>query len=177
MASTQHFVDQVPAHAWHASTPCGEWDVQTVTNHITSENLWAGELFRGKTIAEVGDAFNGDLTGTDPAAAFRRSVASAKGAVEAPGSMSRSVNLSSGDTPGEDYAEQMFMDQLIHGWDIARGSGQSDELEADLVSACMPIAQRLTAGWRAGGSLGPEIPVANDADPQTRLLALFGRRR
>ncbi len=40
---------------WNNDTPCGEWDVRDVTNHLIYENLWAVELFAGKTIDEVGD--------------------------------------------------------------------------------------------------------------------------
>ena len=60
MAATQRSMDGVRADQWHAPTPNTEWDVKQVANHIIGENLWAGELLRGKTIAEVGNKFDGD---------------------------------------------------------------------------------------------------------------------
>jgi hypothetical protein len=76
MAATQRFVDSVHADQWHAPTPNTEWDVKQVANHIIGENLWAGELLRRKTIAEVGSKFDGDVAGADPAAAYRAGIPS-----------------------------------------------------------------------------------------------------
>ena len=176
MASTQRIVDGVQPDRWHASTPCSEWDAQQVANHLIGENLWAGELFQGKTIDQVGNSLDGDLTAGDPAAAYRRSVEAARKEVEAPGAMEATCHLSFGDYSGADYASQLFMDTLIHGWDIAKGTGQDTRLDPELVSACLPIAEELTRQFRTAGVFGEDLPVAPDADPQTRLLALVGRR-
>jgi uncharacterized protein (TIGR03086 family) len=176
MVSTQRIIDGVPTDRWRAPTPCTEWDARQVANHIIGENLWAGELFPGKTIEQVGNSLDGDLTGDDPAVAYRRSVEVARGAVEAPGAMEATCHLSFGDYSGSNYASQLFMDTLIHGWDIARGTGQDSRLDPELVAACLPIAEEATRQFRQTGVFGEELPVAADADPQTRLLALFGRR-
>jgi uncharacterized protein (TIGR03086 family) len=175
MAATQRIIDGVPAERWHASTPCTEWDARQVANHIIGENLWAAELFQGKTIEQVGSALDGDLAGDDPAAAYRRSVRVAQDAVEAPGAMQSICHLSFGDYSGADYAAQLFMDTLIHGWDIAKGTGGNTRLDPELVAACQPIAQELTRQFRQAGVFGEDLPVDADADPQTRLLALLGR--
>ena len=103
MLSTLRIVEQVPRGQWHVPTPCTEWDAEQVANHIIGENLWAGELFLGKTVAEVGARLDGDLTGDDPAAAYRRSVEVARKAVEARGAMNVTY-LSFGDYSGADYA-------------------------------------------------------------------------
>ena len=176
MGSTLRIVDGVSADRWHASTPCTDWDASQVANHLIGENLWAAELLQGKTIDQVGSALDGDLTGGDPAAAYRRSVEAARQAVEAPGAMEATCHLSFGDYSGADYASQLFLDTLIHGWDIAKGTGQDTRLDAELVSACLPIAQELTRQFRSAGVFGDDLPVGTNADPQTRLLALVGRR-
>ncbi|MDE3074251.1 MAG: TIGR03086 family protein [Chloroflexota bacterium] len=176
MAATQRFVDAVRPDQWHNPTPCSEWDVKTVANHIIGENLWAGELFAGKTIADVGNRLDGDLAGSDPAAAYQRSIGLAEAAVETPGAMKATVHLSFGDFSGADYASQLFMDLLVHGWDIAKGSGQDARLDPNLVEACLPIAEKLTREWRSAGVFGDELQVPADGTPQTKLLALFGRK-
>jgi uncharacterized protein (TIGR03086 family) len=176
MESTLRIIEQVSRDRWHASTPCTEWDAQQVANHIIGENLWAGELFHGKTVAQVGATLDGDLTGEDPAAAYRRSVDVARQAVEAPGAMEATCHLSFGDYSGDNYAGQLFMDALIHGWDIAKGTGQETRLDADLVARCLPIAEEFTRKFRAAGVFGDDLPVAEDADQQTKLLALVGRK-
>ena len=176
MTATRRYIDGVRPDQWHAPTPCSEWDVKQVANHIVGENLWAGELFQGKTIEQVGTRLDGDLAGDDPAAAYGASVAVATDTVTAPGAMEARCHLSFGDFSGADYAAQLFMDTLIHGWDIARATGQDTRLDPDLVTACMPIAQEITSMARGSGVFGENLPVGPDADPQTRLLALVGRR-
>jgi uncharacterized protein (TIGR03086 family) len=176
MGGASSYIDGVRADQWHGPTPCSEWDVKEVANHIIGENLWAGELFKGKTIAEVGNALDGDLAGEDPAAAYRTSVTVAAEVVSAPGAMEATCHLSFGDFSGSDYAEQLFMDTLIHGWDIAKATGQDTRLDPELVSACLPIARQLTGAYRAAGVIGEDLPVSSDADPQTQLLAMLGRR-
>jgi uncharacterized protein (TIGR03086 family) len=176
MESTRNYVDGVKSDQWHGPTPCSEWDVKQVANHIIGENLWAAELFMGKTIGEVGNRLDGDLAGDNPASAYASSAKFATQAVTAPGAMQATCHLSFGDYSGSDYAAQLFMDLLIHGWDIATATGQDARLDADLVHACLPIAEQLTAQFRSAGVFGENLPVSADVDPQVKLLALVGRR-
>lgn len=176
METGQRYVNAVQPDQWSWQSPCTEWSVRDVVNHIVYETLWVAELFAGKTLEEVGNRFDGDLVGDDPAGAYNRAVALARPAVEAPGAMEATVHLSSGPTPGAEYARQVFMDTLIHSWDIAKGSAQDTRRDPELVAACLPIAEELSTLWRSYGVLGPAIEVPPDADPQTRLLAMLGRR-
>ncbi len=176
MESTRVFVDGVKTDEWHRPTPCSEWDVKQVANHIIGENLWAAELFQGKTIAEVGSRLDGDLAGDDPARAYAVSVEASTPVVSATDAMETTCHLSFGDYPGSDYAAQLFMDLLVHGWDIARATGQDSRLDPDLVRACLPVAEQLTTQFRSAGVFGENLLVSADADPQTKLLALVGRR-
>jgi uncharacterized protein (TIGR03086 family) len=100
----------------------------------------------------------------------------ARQVIEAPGAMEATCHLSFGEYSGAEYASQLFMDTLIHGWDIARGTGQAIRLDSELVTRCLPIAEEFTRKFRAAGVFGEELPVAEDADQQTKLLALVGRR-
>jgi uncharacterized protein (TIGR03086 family) len=176
MESTRVYVDGVKTDQWHGSTPCSEWDVTQVVNHVISENLWAAELFQGKTIGEVGGRLDGDLAGDNPGPAYAASVEAATPFVSAPGAMQTTCHLSFGDYSGSDYAAQLFMDLLVHGWDVARATGQDARLDPDLVQACLPIAEQLTTQFRSAGVFGENLSVSADADPQTKLLAMVGRR-
>lgn len=175
MDRTLRYVDGVRPHQWGDPTPNTEWNVRDVINHLTYENLWAGELFAGRTIEEVGDRFEGDLLGDDPPAAYRRSVEIARDAVARPGAMESTVHLSFGDVPGTEYARQLFVDTLVHGWDIAKGSGQDTRLDPELVRASLPIAEDLARQFRDTGVYGEELPTPPDAELQVRLLAVLGR--
>ena len=176
MESTQSIVDRVRPEQMGDPTPCSEWTVRDIINHVTGENLWATELFAGKTMAEVGDQLEGDLLGGDPQAAFRRSVASGKPAVMAKGAMEMTCDLSFGPTPGFEYANQLFLDMLIHGWDIAKATEQNTHLDPELVSACLPLAERARAEFGEYGVFGNDLSADAGADDQARLLALLGRQ-
>lgn len=176
MESTRRYVAGVRADQWTLPTPCTDWNVRDVVNHLVGENLWAGELFQGKTIPEVGDRLDGDLVGDDPLGAYERSMEVARAVVQAPGAMQATCHLSFGPTPGAEYASQLFLDALIHGWDIAKGSGQDTRLDVSLVEACLPQAEAIPDEARTAGAFAAKVPVGSDADPQTRLLALLGRR-
>jgi len=176
MEATRAYIDAVQPEQWTDPTPCTEWNVKQIANHLIGENLWAVELLQGKTIPEVGNRLEGDLAGRDPAAAYAASVRSASVASTAAGAMEAMCHLSFGDYSGSDYAAQLFMDTLIHGWDIARATGQDARLDPELVEACLPIAEQVTSQFRSAGVFGDNLPVDLDSDLQTRLLALVGRR-
>jgi uncharacterized protein (TIGR03086 family) len=176
MRATSAYRVEVRAEEWQQATPCTQWNVRDVANHIIGENLWAAELLNGRTIAEVGNRYDGDLAGDDPAAAYRASMRSATAACTAPGAMDATCQLSFGEYSGSEYAGQLLLDTLVHGWDIATGTGQDARLDPELVDSCLPIAAQLTSQFRSAGVFGEDLPVSPDADAQTRLLALMGRR-
>ena len=114
-------VHAIGPEQWTNPTPCTEWDVRALVNHLTYENLWVPELIGGRTVAEVGDRFDGDVLGDDPVGAWDRSAEGAIAAVTADGALDRTVDTSAGPTPASDYLDQIFVDAVIHGWDLARG--------------------------------------------------------
>src|SRR6478752_6197269 len=102
---------------WAASTPCSDWDVRALVNHLAYEMRWSVPLLAGRTVAEVGDRFDGDLLGDDPVGRWDSAAQEAVVAVDGEGAMDRTVHLSFGDFPGREYVMQLFADLVIHGWD------------------------------------------------------------
>jgi uncharacterized protein (TIGR03086 family) len=173
--STIEFVSNVADDAWGNDTPCSDWDVKAVVNHIVYENVWMVALFNGKTIAEVGDEFEGDLVGDDPAGVYLRTAAEVKAILAQPDAMSRTCQISSGPVTGAEYSQQLFLDTLIHGWDIAVGAKQDATLDDYLVKMCTPLAQVIadTEAYRAAFKAPTES--TSSANAQTHLLGLLGR--
>ena len=73
-------------------------------------------------------------------------------------------------------AGHRFIDVLIHGWDLAKATGQNTKLDAGLVEACWEVVTPQAELLKGSGMFGDDVEVPPDADPQTRLLALLGRR-
>jgi uncharacterized protein (TIGR03086 family) len=160
---------------WAAPTPLPGWDVRALVHHLVEEEVWAPPLLAGKTIAEVGDQFAGDLLGNDPTAAFDAAAAAALDAVRAEGSMERTVHLSFGDFPGQEYVMQLAADHLVHAWDLATALGVDDTLDAEAVEAVATWFADREDAYRAAGAIGPRVEVPASASPQARLIGSFGR--
>jgi uncharacterized protein (TIGR03086 family) len=90
--------------------------------------------------------------------------------------MERPCAVSYGPVPGEVYCGHRFIDVLVHGWDIATATGQDPHLPEDLVVACIDVVVPQAEMLAASGAFGSDVEVAADAGPQTRLLAMLGRR-
>ena len=175
LAATRQKVAGVPDDKWDAPSPCEGWTARELLNHIVSGNYWVGPLVEGKTIEEVGDRYDGDVLGDDPLGAYDASAREAAAAFNADGAMERPVAVSYGPVPGEVYAGHRFIDVLIHGWDLAKATGQDTSLDPDLVQACWDVVTPQAELLAGSGAFGSTVDVGDDADLQTRLLALLGR--
>ncbi len=161
---------------WDLRTPCVDWDVHALVNHLVYESLWAPELLAGRSVAEVGDVFDGDLIGDDATKAFDFAAHAAVTAAAADGVLDRTVHLSFGDVSGREYVTELFADALIHTWDLSNAIGVADRLDPELVSLCASWFADSEDGYRSSGVIGGHVPVPENADEQTRLLAAWGRR-
>ena len=160
---------------WELPTPCSDWNVRQLVNHLVYEDRWTVPLMEGSTIAAVGDRYEGDLLGDDPKGAWAESCAEAVAAVQADGALERMVDLSSGPTPAGEYVSQLLADHLIHAWDLARAVGADERLDPELVEACAAWFTEMEPHYRAAGAVGERPETPPGADAQTTLLAAFGR--
>lgn len=167
-------VHLVPADAWTAPTPCSEWDVRALVNHVAGEELWTVPLIGGRTIAEVGDRYDGDVLGAAPSHAVDGAANAAAAAFEQPGAMDRTVHLSFGETPASEYAMQLVADHVIHGWDLAAATGSDTRLDDELVGALSTWFAQREDLYRGAGAVS-ERPSVPARDAQAQLLVAFGR--
>src|ERR1041384_2497927 len=164
-------VREITPQQWNGPTPCSEWDVRALVKHLVYEVLWVPPMLEGKTIAEVGDQFEGDVLGDDPAAAWEDAIAGARDAVNAPGATTVTTHLSFGDFPGEEYITQVAFDLFVHGWDLRTAIGADATMDDEFLTAIMPWATKTMDAYRAAGAVGPMPPVPDGASAQTKLLA------
>lgn len=175
----EHRIAAVRDGQWHAPTPCTDWDVRGLVQHVVNECRWIQPLIDGQTIAQVGDRLDGDLLGADPKAAWHEASSEALAAIARPDALSRTVHLSFGDRSGDEYISQVACDIAIHTWDLARGTGGDDRLDPAVAQASLEEIEgwgSTLEEWRAAGAFGPATDIPPSADAQTRLLALVGRR-
>jgi uncharacterized protein (TIGR03086 family) len=175
LAEFDRRVQTIPDDRWDAPTACEGWDVRTLVNHLVVEQRWAPHLLAGETLEEVGDRYDGDLLGDDPVAVWRASSQEARAAFERPGALDRTVHTSMGELPAAEYTRQMTLDLAIHAWDLARGLGDDHQLDPELVGHLYRTWEPQTELLAQSGVFDPPVQVPDDADLQTKLLAVLGR--
>jgi uncharacterized protein (TIGR03086 family) len=161
---------------WDSPTPCSEWTVRDLVRHIVGEQLWVPDLLAGKTVAEVGDKFDGDVLEDDPMHAWTESSQAARGAWLQPGTLVTVVHLSFGDIDGAEYCWQMTTDLTVHGWDLATALGLEAGIGDELATTVLGYVEPQIDQWRGTPMFGDPVAVPDGADPQSRLVAMLGRQ-
>ena len=156
-------------------TPCTDWDVRALLDHVAGELLWMSPMLAGKTIADVGNALDGDHLGSDVRAGWSAAMAAAQDAVVDVTDWSSAVHVSYGDVPAHAYVDEVATDVLVHTWDLARALGADEQLDGELVQLALERVDGQQDALAASGMFGSPVPVADDAPPQARLLAALGR--
>jgi len=160
-------------------TPCTEWDVRALLSHVIG-TLWLAEcLFTSQAprfAMSPGGLPADDLGGDDPAAAYAEASAAALAAAGTGDALTRVHATPLGDMPGPALAGFTTLDIAVHGWDLARATGQPADLDGRLAAHVLAFAeQALTPGTRAP-RIGPALPVPAGAPVTQRLVAFLGRQ-
>jgi uncharacterized protein (TIGR03086 family) len=160
---------------WDRPTPCTEWSVRDLVNHVVGEDRWTAPLMQGRTIAEVGDSLDGDLLGAEPGTAAVAAGDEAVREVSDRLTDDLTVQLSYGEEAADEYVRQLIADHVIHAWDLAAAVGADRELEPALVAELTAWFADREDGYRQVGAIGPAVALDDKAGAQARLLAAFGR--
>jgi uncharacterized protein (TIGR03086 family) len=180
VTSTAGVVKGVRPDQLAATTPCVEWNVRELLNHLVG-TLWLGEaLFTDAAPRHPmppGGQPTTDLVGDDPAAAYAEAAGAALAAAGAGDALVRAHPTPRGDMPGPLLAGFTTLDIAVHGWDLATATGQQIDLGADLAEHLLAFARQTLADEASrSGSIGPPIPVDADAPVADRLVAYLGRQ-
>src|SRR3954453_19827952 len=54
------YVAEIPPDAWHRPTPCAEWDVRALVDHVVRWNTFIPELMAGQSLADLDRPFERD---------------------------------------------------------------------------------------------------------------------
>lgn len=157
-------------------TPCSEWNVHELLNHLISEVAWVEPLLQGKTISEVGDILNGDLVGTDALTSWQTYAESAMNAAHnTPGD--NMAHLSYADKPVSEYLVEIGADMMIHGWDLAQAIGAPYTIDEQSAQIIIDGSKDVIPMMQGAGMVGPAIEIPDDATAEDRLLGQFGRTK
>ncbi|MFT3872316.1 MAG: TIGR03086 family metal-binding protein [Nocardioides sp.] len=153
---------------WDAPSPCVGWSVRDVADHV---------LTTQRDFLAQHDLDLGPVPATDDLVQrWEQHRAAAVAVLEGDGVAEREYDGYFGRTTlGDTIADFYGWDLVIHGWDIARATGQEWEL-SDAEAASMG---RTADGWGPAlyseGVCGPAVAVPEDASAADRLLGRLGR--
>ena len=167
--STSRIIAGVKASQLGDPTPCDEWNVQALIEHIVG-----GTGMASGSLSGVGP--EPPPQGATSAAAFEAGAAKVLDSANAPGALDATVPSPLGDMPGGQFLSAFFMETLVHGWDLAKATGQSTDMPADLAETCYAMFDPTADEMRKAGVFGPRVQVASDAGTQAKLLAALGRK-
>lgn len=165
-----------PSHeVWSAPTPCEGWTLRDLLNHLTAEHLWAPRLLAGETIADVGEDYDGDVLGGDPPAAWEDAITRSLLAWAEVDDEAVEIEMSFGPTSRLEYAQQMLVDLVVHGWDLAVSARLPYDPAPEAVAEVLAYERpRLAEGEGMPGVFGAAVPTTS-TDPLDEAVALTGR--
>ena len=176
--ATKRLVDNITPDQLGNSTPCAEWTVRDLINHIAGgATMFAISAEEGSVSdEEVGRLTTGDNLGADYQGAFDTATARAMTAFRQPGVLEKMVKLPFGEMPAGVALSIAVFDVTTHGVDLARATGQRLD-DTELLEDALTIGQRMIGPeMRQPGLFDPEAAAASDASSEDRLLAFAGRQ-
>src|SRR5439155_27261265 len=106
---------------------------------------------------------------------YRDAARALVGAWRSEGALGRTVKAPMGQLPASWFVGLQTADLVVHGWDLAKATGQAIDLDPELVRLASEWGRENLRPEFRGRDFGPEVPVPGDAPLPDRLAGVFGR--
>ena len=174
MRAADGVIRGIAPEQYSAPTPCDEWDVRELVNHMVFGNWMFARAASGERVRVDDDL--PDMVGDDPVVAFRDSADAVVAAWRTPGAAEAICHLPFADLPGMAAMRIHFKDVVVHTWDLARATGQNDEIDPQLASEALEISRRVVNDeMRELGAFKPAVDVGDDSPVHHQLVGFLGR--
>jgi uncharacterized protein (TIGR03086 family) len=177
-ADTRAVLANVKPDQLDLQSPCASWKVRDVINHLVGGSQWFGASVNAGESPEFDEAAMSKFADGDYMAEFDKGVATTVAAFDAPGAQEKMVKLPFGTMPGSAFMGLAMTDTFTHGWDVAKATGQSTDIDPKL-------AEQLLAGSKMAiqdafrgpepAPFGPEQQAPAGATAADQLAAFLGR--
>jgi len=179
VAEANRVVSGITPEQLDLPTPCSEWDVRALLNHVTGgSDMFAEGVSQGAISDErVGELLGTDRLGDDYQGSFAAATQRALDAFATPGAAEKMVTLPFGTMPAGAALNIAIFDVTVHAWDLAKATGQDTSLDPAVVEPALAVGtQMIGDDMRAAGMFGAAVDVADDAPASDRLAAFAGRQ-
>jgi uncharacterized protein (TIGR03086 family) len=168
-------VGGVRADQFSAATPCTDWDLRALLNHIILWTAYSAERrARDEQVPE--ELMNADFA-AEPgyAADYSAQLDKAVAAWSDPAAWERNLNVMGSPTPAADVAALLIAEMVLHGWDAAKASGQSYTARDDVAEAALNAVEANAELFRKYQGFAEPVQVPASASALDRALAQSGR--
>ena len=166
-AGFERRIVECPADRWDEPTPCLPWNARELVEHVL-------DVF-GSVLAAVGATIP-DSASSGQLARWHASKAAMLAAVDDPILAAHVIPSPIGDFALKQVVGGVILhDLLIHTWDLARATGQDEQLDPGNVAAALAKMTPFDEFLRGPAMFGPKVTPPPHADEQTQLLCFLGR--
>lgn len=160
------------------STPCDEWNVGTLLDHLTADIDTFNRIASGEPldiVASIDPTAPENSGRAQPTAAneFARLTKESREIWSRPGALDQTYKTSRSEVPGNGLVMISLIDTLVHGWDLAKATGQKADMPEDIAEAALAFSTKMMKEQRIG--FGQPVPVPEDASVTDRLVGWLGR--
>jgi uncharacterized protein (TIGR03086 family) len=169
-------VEGVPEDALGRPTPCSDWTLGDLLDHIAGSAL-AFTAAAAKTPLPAGPSGNVANLPADWRTSLPRRLDALAEAWNDPESWTGMTSAGGVDLPGE-VAGVVALDELvIHGWDLAKATSQDPGYDGPELEAVHRMVEQFRAGetGEIEGLFGPKVEMDDDAPLLDRIVGLAGR--
>jgi uncharacterized protein (TIGR03086 family) len=166
--ATAWTASKIPAAAKQldAKTPCEKWTVKDLLNHIVGVQKLFEDGATGKSPSGPPAGMPPEVISDDPAADYE---AGRKGVVDA-------YKQDGAVDKGAMILGIGVVDQLVHGWDLAKATGQDETMPEDIAEVAFSTVNGMMDNpEQRGDSFKPRVEVPDDANAQDKLIGYMGR--
>jgi uncharacterized protein (TIGR03086 family) len=155
-------------------TPCRDWTVRDLVDHMVFDT---SQFTVAATEGRPDWSLRPPRIEPPYAPAFRAGADRLLGSWRASGDVDRIIVLPIGERPASFVITQHAAEFAVHAWDVAIATGQHVDWDDEIAEAALAWSKStLLPAFRGDGRpFGPEVPIADDAPAQDRLVAWFGR--
>lgn len=160
-----------------APTPCEKFSVGDVVHHVGGLALAFAAAARKDSGPLTGPPPSVDAADLEPdwRTRYPERLTELAQAWTDPSAWQGMTRIAAMDMPGEAVALVALTEVVIHGWDLARATGQAYDVDPVIADAVLANVAQFAAQGPVEGLFGPAVAVAEDAPVIDRIIALSGR--
>ncbi|TDC57938.1 TIGR03086 family protein [Actinomadura sp. KC345] len=167
-------------HQLDAPTPCEDMSLATLIDHVgglTQAFTWAA----AKDVPDGGSqppSPDASRLGPDWRTRIPEQLDALAAAWRSPDAWQGMTEAGGLQMPGHEAGRVALNELVVHGWDIARASGQPYDAGEEEIDACLAFvapAVEQSGGKGIEGLFGPAVEIPDSAPAVDRLIALAGR--